>query len=74
MRTELFRQEVITNRRQSLLGEIFLAQPFPFRVITLIIAVLFSLTLSFLWLTPTKPLKPFLANWSRVTQACRPSW
>ena len=52
MRTELFRQEVITSRRQSLLGEIFLVQPFSFRVITLIIAVLFSLTLLFLWLTP----------------------
>lgn len=52
MRTELFRQEVITSHRQSLLGEIFLAQPFSFRVITLIIAVLFSLTLLFLWLTP----------------------
>lgn len=52
MRTGLFRQEVITSRQQNLLGDVFLAQPFSFRTITLIIAVLFFLTLLFLWLTP----------------------
>ena len=52
MRTELFRQEVITSRQQNLLGEIFLAQPLSFRIVSLIIAVLFFLTLLFLWFTP----------------------
>ena len=52
VRIELFRQEVIDNRRQSLLGSISLAQPLSFRTLTWIVFVALAATLLFLALTP----------------------
>jgi hypothetical protein len=52
MRAELFRTEVIENQRQSLLGHVFLAQPFSFKLITLLIAVIFVCLLVCLLLIP----------------------
>ena len=59
MRSELFRQEVIDNRRQSLLGVIILAQPLSFRTLTWIVFAALAATLLFLALTPHSQTQSF---------------
>ncbi|MDM3872513.1 hypothetical protein QSV34_14265 [Porticoccus sp. W117] len=59
MRSELFRTEVIENRRQSLLGDIILAQPLSFRTLTCVVFTVLAATLLFLALTPYSQTQSF---------------